>query len=205
MVTLVDGVLTNDVVMIFKMDIAFYAIQGMEILSLMIRLRILSIILPISHAHLHNPNTCHTLLFRKLHDDVQNIHEELAEYINTPNWNRPIVYYDDDDDDDENLDTILGNRIGEVIKSSVEDLVPILSESEGIPEKMCDVHFRDNSLPLDISKDQFEGFSRFNVISTSIETFCLIDDIDLLRHHLTISGARQLRGGEDFHTENGEI
>ncbi|GJZ30275.1 hypothetical protein Tco_0575322 [Tanacetum coccineum] len=37
-------------------------------------------------------------LFRKLHDDVQNIHEELAEYINTPNWNRPIVYYDDDDD-----------------------------------------------------------------------------------------------------------
>ncbi|GJZ92822.1 hypothetical protein Tco_0664887 [Tanacetum coccineum] len=61
MVTLVDGVLANGVVMIFEMDIAFYAIQGMEILSLMIRLRILSIILPISHAHLHNPNTCHTL------------------------------------------------------------------------------------------------------------------------------------------------
>ncbi|GKB98937.1 hypothetical protein Tco_0985074 [Tanacetum coccineum] len=39
-------------------------------------------------------------LFRKLHDDVQNIHEEFAEYINTPNWNRPIVYYDDDDDED---------------------------------------------------------------------------------------------------------
>ncbi|GJV48135.1 hypothetical protein Tco_1438347 [Tanacetum coccineum] len=39
-------------------------------------------------------------LFRKLHDDVQNIHEELAEYINTLNWNRPIVYYDDDDDED---------------------------------------------------------------------------------------------------------
>ncbi|GKB36491.1 hypothetical protein Tco_0881433 [Tanacetum coccineum] len=30
-------------------------------------------------------------LFHKLHNDVQNIHEELAEYINTPNWNRPIV------------------------------------------------------------------------------------------------------------------
>ncbi|GJX22287.1 ribonuclease H-like domain-containing protein [Tanacetum coccineum] len=39
-------------------------------------------------------------LFRKLHNDVQNIHEELAEYINTPNLNRPTVYYDDDDDED---------------------------------------------------------------------------------------------------------
>ncbi|GKF13308.1 hypothetical protein Tco_0054770, partial [Tanacetum coccineum] len=39
-------------------------------------------------------------LFRKLHDDVQNVHEELAEYINTSNWNRPIVYYNDDDDED---------------------------------------------------------------------------------------------------------
>ncbi|GKA54410.1 hypothetical protein Tco_0753359 [Tanacetum coccineum] len=61
MVTLVDGVLASGVVMIFEMDIAFYAIQGTEILSLMIRLRIPSIILPIFHTHLHNPNTCHTL------------------------------------------------------------------------------------------------------------------------------------------------
>ncbi|GJS85451.1 hypothetical protein Tco_0751992 [Tanacetum coccineum] len=173
MVTLVDGVLANGVVMIFEVDIAFYAIQGMEILSLMIRLRILSIILLISHAHLHNPNTCHTLvvslawetiseierafedkqyqpegileLFRKLHNDVQNIHEELAGYINTLNWKRPIVYYDDDDDEDytiaitpvlttkdpvdslimedEHLETISATESDEVIKSSVENLV----------------------------------------------------------------------------------
>nr|GEZ29940.1 hypothetical protein [Tanacetum cinerariifolium] len=38
-------------------------------------------------------------LFRELSNDVQNIHEELAEYINTPGWNRP-AFYDDDDDDD---------------------------------------------------------------------------------------------------------
>ncbi|GJW23887.1 hypothetical protein Tco_0037698 [Tanacetum coccineum] len=38
-------------------------------------------------------------LFRKLHDDVQNIHEELAEYINTLSWNRPTIYSDDDDED----------------------------------------------------------------------------------------------------------
>ncbi|GKD31078.1 hypothetical protein Tco_1241856, partial [Tanacetum coccineum] len=57
---------------------------------------------------------------------------------------------------DEHLDIILATKSDEVIKSSVEDLVPIPSESEGIPDNMCDVPFRDNSPPLDISKDQFE-------------------------------------------------
>ncbi|GJY00248.1 hypothetical protein Tco_0357266 [Tanacetum coccineum] len=126
---------------------------------------------------------------------------ELAEYINTLNWNRPIVYYDDDDDEDytiaitpvlstkepvdslimedEHLDTIPATESDEVIKSSVEDLVPIPSESEGIPDNMCDVPFRDNSPPLDISKDQFEGFSDSNDDSTSIDDDSFsIDDID---------------------------
>ncbi|GJY49438.1 hypothetical protein Tco_0439394 [Tanacetum coccineum] len=141
-------------------------------------------------------------LFRKLLDDVQNIHEELAEYINTQNWNRPIVYYDDDDDDedytiaitpvlstkepvdslimeDEHLDTIPATESNEVIKSSVENLVQIPSESKGIPDKMCDVPFCDNSPPLDISKDQFEGFSKSNDDSTLIDDDSFsIDDID---------------------------
>nr|GFA22482.1 hypothetical protein [Tanacetum cinerariifolium] len=39
-------------------------------------------------------------LFRKLLDDFQNIHEELAEFINSPSWNHPVVYDDDDDDAD---------------------------------------------------------------------------------------------------------
>nr|GFA27136.1 hypothetical protein [Tanacetum cinerariifolium] len=89
-------------------------------------------------------------LFSQLLNDVQNIHEELAEYINTPSWNRPAFYDDDDDDDDdvdytiaitpvlsteepdnslsigdEHLDTIPATKSDEVIKSSVEDLVPI--------------------------------------------------------------------------------
>ncbi|GKB70215.1 hypothetical protein Tco_0931627 [Tanacetum coccineum] len=106
-------------------------------------------------------------LFHKLHDDVQNIHEELAEYINTPNWNRPIVYYDDDDDEDYTI-----------------AITPVLSTEEPItskvfPTKMCDVPCRDNSPPLDILKDQFEGFSDSNDDSTSIdEDSFSIDDID---------------------------
>nr|GEW42173.1 hypothetical protein [Tanacetum cinerariifolium] len=42
-------------------------------------------------------------------------------------------------------------------------------ESEGIPDNMCDVPFHNNSLPLDISKDQFEDFFDFNDDSTSID------------------------------------
>ncbi|GKF91360.1 hypothetical protein Tco_0275061, partial [Tanacetum coccineum] len=132
-----------------------------------------------------------------LYDDVQNIHKELAEYINTPSWNRPTIYCDDDDEDytiaitpnlpitdslimeDEHLDTIRATKLDKLIMSSVENLVQILSESEGISDNMCDVPFRDNSPPLNISKDQFEGFSDSNDYSTSIDDDSFsIDDID---------------------------
>nr|GEV63247.1 hypothetical protein [Tanacetum cinerariifolium] len=116
-------------------------------------------------------------LFRKLLDDLQNIHEELAKFINILGWNRPSVYDDDDDDvdytiaitpvlsteepdnslsmGDERLDTIPTTESNEVIKSSVEDLVLIPSESEGIPDIMYDVHLVNNPTPLE-AKDHFE-------------------------------------------------
>nr|GEV74581.1 hypothetical protein [Tanacetum cinerariifolium] len=151
----------------------------------------------------YKPEDIHELI-RKLFNDVQNIHEELAEYINTPSWNCPAFYnYDDDDDEDytiaithvlsteepvdslimadEHLDTIPAMESNEVIKSSVEDLVPIPGESEGIPDNMCDVPFRDNFPPLDISKDQFEDFSNSNDDSTSIDDdYFSIEDIDYI-------------------------
>nr|GEW59448.1 hypothetical protein [Tanacetum cinerariifolium] len=141
-------------------------------------------------------------LFCELFNDVQNIHEELAEYINFLSWNCPAFYDDDDDDDvdytiaitpilpteepdnslsmgDEHLDTIPATESDKVLKSSVENLIPIPSESEGIPEHMCDVPFHDNSSPLDISKDQFEDFSESNdeFSSTNDDSFS-IDNID---------------------------
>nr|GEU41866.1 hypothetical protein [Tanacetum cinerariifolium] len=80
---------------------------------------------------------------------------------------------------DEHLDTILATESDEFIKSSVENLVLIPSESEGIPANICDVLFHDNSLPLDISKDQFEDFSDSNDDSTSIDDDSFsIDDIE---------------------------
>nr|GEU40322.1 hypothetical protein [Tanacetum cinerariifolium] len=134
-------------------------------------------------------------LFRKLFNDVQNIHEDLAEYIN---WNCPAFSSHNDDDvedytiaitpeepgnslsmGDEHLDTILETKSDEVIKSSVENLVPIPSKSEGIPDNVCDVPFRDNSLPLDVSKDQLEEFFDSNHDSTSIDDdYFSIDNIN---------------------------
>nr|GEZ80860.1 hypothetical protein [Tanacetum cinerariifolium] len=70
---------------------------------------------------------------------------------------------------DEHLDTIPATKSDEVIKSSVEDLIPIPRESEGILDHMCDVPFHDNSPPLDVSKDQFEDFSESNDEFSSID------------------------------------
>nr|GFA31028.1 hypothetical protein [Tanacetum cinerariifolium] len=80
---------------------------------------------------------------------------------------------------DEHLDTIPATESEKFIKSGVEDLIPIPSESEGIPEHMCDVPSHDNSSPLDVSKDQFEDFFESNeeFSSTDDDSFS-IDNID---------------------------
>nr|GEZ82729.1 RNA-directed DNA polymerase, eukaryota [Tanacetum cinerariifolium] len=70
----------------------------------------------------------------------------------------------------EYLDTIPATESDEVIKSSVENLIPIPSESEGIPEHKCDVPSHDNSPSLDVSKDQIED------LSESTKEFSSIDD-----------------------------
>nr|GEZ93041.1 hypothetical protein [Tanacetum cinerariifolium] len=77
------------------------------------------------------------------------------------------------------LDTIPATESDEFIKSGVETLIPIPSESEGIPEHMCDVPSHDNSPPLDISNDQIEDFSESNEEFSSIndDSFS-IDDIN---------------------------
>nr|GEY48016.1 putative reverse transcriptase domain-containing protein [Tanacetum cinerariifolium] len=143
-------------------------------------------------------------LFHKLLDDVQNIHEELAEYINTPGWNRPAFYDDGDDNDvdytiaitpvlsteepdnslsmgDEHLDTIPATESDEVIKSSVEDLVPILSEFKYTPDTMCDVHLVNNPTPLE-AKDHFKIVINSNDdYSSSDNDYLYNEDIEYVK------------------------
>nr|GFB77094.1 hypothetical protein [Tanacetum cinerariifolium] len=110
-------------------------------------------------------------IFQKKQEEKQ-IEEEQAD--NARYWKIPACCDDDDDDDfaitpvlsteepidslsmgDEHLDTISATESVEVIKSSVEDLVPISSEFEGIPDTMCDVHLDNNHTPLE-AKDHVE-------------------------------------------------
>nr|GFA63881.1 hypothetical protein [Tanacetum cinerariifolium] len=98
---------------------------------------------------------------------------ELAEYINTPGWNRPAFCNNDEDDNEdyiiaitpdfpitdslimenENLDTIPETKSDELIKSSVENLVPIPSESEDFSnvESECDMPDCDDSQTTNFS------------------------------------------------------
>ncbi|GJX35732.1 hypothetical protein Tco_0247289, partial [Tanacetum coccineum] len=57
---------------------------------------------------------------------------------------------------DELLDIVPATESDEVIRSSIEDLVPIPSESEGIPEKMCDVPLYENTTPLNALNEHSE-------------------------------------------------
>ncbi|GKC03802.1 hypothetical protein Tco_0995412 [Tanacetum coccineum] len=68
---------------------------------------------------------------------------------------------------DEHFSTIPETESDEVIKSSVENLVPIPRESEGVFDDTCDVPFYDNSPPLDVLNDHFEIFSDSNDDCTS--------------------------------------
>nr|GFA35239.1 hypothetical protein [Tanacetum cinerariifolium] len=80
---------------------------------------------------------------------------------------------------DEHLETIPATESDEFIKSGVKNLIPIPSESEGIPEHVCDVPSYDNSLPLDVSTDQIEDFSESNEKISSIDDDSFsIDTID---------------------------
>nr|GFA40220.1 hypothetical protein [Tanacetum cinerariifolium] len=109
-------------------------------------------------------------IFQKKQEEKR-IEEEQA--ANARYWKIPACCDDDDDYDsaitpilsteetdnslstgDEHLGTILTTESDEVIMSSVEDLVPIPSETEGILETMCDVHL-NNPTPLE-AKNHFE-------------------------------------------------
>ncbi|GJV79226.1 hypothetical protein Tco_1515096 [Tanacetum coccineum] len=77
---------------------------------------------------------------------------------------------------DEHLDTIPKTESDEVIKSSVEDLVPILRESEGIFDNMCDVPSCDKK-HFDAESDLMESLlNRDTLIVYSPKIDSLLED-----------------------------
>ncbi|GKC56390.1 hypothetical protein Tco_1083988 [Tanacetum coccineum] len=115
-------------------------------------------------------------------------------------WKIPICYDDDDDYTiaitpvsptkepvntlsmgDEHLDTIPATESDEVIKSSVENLVPIPSEPEGIPDSVCDVPLCNNPTPLEAFKEHSETIIDSNNDSSSSDddSYENIDYVDV--------------------------
>nr|GEZ32183.1 hypothetical protein [Tanacetum cinerariifolium] len=105
------------------------------------------------------------------------------DYTSAITPDQPVLSTEEPDNslsmEDEHLDTIPATKSDELIKSSVEDLIPIPSKSEGILEHMCDVPSHDNSSPIDVSKDQIEDLSESNEEFSSIDDDSFsIDNID---------------------------
>ncbi|GKC03855.1 hypothetical protein Tco_0995465 [Tanacetum coccineum] len=71
----------------------------------------------------------------------------------------PICY--DDDDDEESSIPLLS------FLDFLRNLVPIPSESEGIPDSVCDVPLCNNPTPLEAFKEHYEIVVDFNDDSTS--------------------------------------
>nr|GEW46923.1 hypothetical protein [Tanacetum cinerariifolium] len=111
----------------------------------------------------HQPEDIHELLCKLL--------EDLQIIKNSSNAITPDLPSEEPDNSlsmrDEHLSTILETESDELIKSSVKNLFPILSESEDIFDDTCDVPFCDNSPRLDVLNDHFELFSDFNDDCTS--------------------------------------
>nr|GFA29628.1 hypothetical protein [Tanacetum cinerariifolium] len=128
---------------------------------------------------------------------IEDDHSPLLAYVG---WNRHALYNNGDGDDvnytiaitpvlstkepdnslsmrDEHLDTISTTKSDEVIKSSVEDLVLIPSEPEGIPDTMCDVHLVNNPTPLE-AKDHFE------IVINSNDDFSSSEDDSLYNENI---------------------
>nr|GEX54193.1 hypothetical protein [Tanacetum cinerariifolium] len=109
--------------------------------------------------------------------------DTILDYTSAITPDEPVLSTEEPDNSlsmgDEHLDTISATESNEFIKSGVETLIPIPSESEGISEHMCDVPSHDNSLPFDVSKDRFEDFTESNeeFSSTDDDSFSL-DNID---------------------------
>nr|GEV66287.1 hypothetical protein [Tanacetum cinerariifolium] len=109
-----------------------------------------------------------------LSQETKNSSNAIAPVLPTKNTNNSLSI------GDEHLSTILETESNKEIKSSVKDLVPILSEFEGISDDTCDVPFCDNSPSLDVLSDHFDIFCNFNdyCISNDDDSFKDIDDVE---------------------------
>nr|GEX30744.1 hypothetical protein [Tanacetum cinerariifolium] len=143
-------------------------------------------------------------LMCKLLEDVRNINDEL--YLeNSSKAPTPVLPTEEPEYslsmEDEHLSTTLETKSDEIIKSSVENLVPILSEYEGILDDTCDVPICEDSSTL---KDHYEILSDSNDDDTSSDDDAF-EDIELVEASLLDSELVSLEEVNDVDQEEKEI
>nr|GEY36791.1 hypothetical protein [Tanacetum cinerariifolium] len=95
-------------------------------------------------------------LFQRLDNDVQNIHEELAMYINTLNWDRPIVCYDDDDDDEDYAIAVTPSLSTEEPDNSLNQFEDFSDSNDGSTSNDDDSFSIDNIEYVEASPPNYE-------------------------------------------------
>nr|GEX70952.1 hypothetical protein [Tanacetum cinerariifolium]GEX72154.1 hypothetical protein [Tanacetum cinerariifolium] len=181
----------------------------------------------IQHAQPEDTNE----LLQKLLEDLQIISEELAEYINSPSWNRPTIYDNDEEHSiqykeylenssnaittvlpteepayslsmgDKHLSTTLETESDDIIKSSI---VAIPSEYEGIFDNTCDVPVCEDSFTFDVLKDHSKILFDSNNDDTSSDDD-VFEDIEYVEASLPDSELVSLEEENDVYQEEKEI
>nr|GEV79573.1 ribonuclease H-like domain-containing protein [Tanacetum cinerariifolium] len=84
--------------------------------------------------------------------------------------NEPVLSTEEPDNSlsmgDEHLDTIPATESDQFIQSSVENLIPIPSESEGIPDHMCD-DFSESNEEISLTDDDSFSFDKIDYVEAS--------------------------------------
>ncbi|GKB28716.1 hypothetical protein Tco_0868117 [Tanacetum coccineum] len=186
MVYVVNGVLASGVDMVLEKDFAGFALQEMKIHQLMLLIQTLSMILQTFSPTLHNPSTRHTrasYVGTILTTESTIPLNEIVSQIPLSIAITPVLPTMESEDSlimgDENLSTNPEKESDELIKSSVEDLVPIPSESEDTSgsDSECDLPSCDDFSPINIPEGKSMTFS--NPLFDSNDDFTSSDDESL--------------------------
>nr|GEU58776.1 hypothetical protein [Tanacetum cinerariifolium] len=177
MAFVVNSVLAYGVDPVLENEFTSFVLQVLKIRSLMNQLRILTMILQTLSTHHHSPR--HTVERTiPLRDIISQL--PLSIVITT---SPPILPIEDPEDSliigNEELSTISKKESNEVIKSSVEDFVPIPSESNDTSESdsECDFPTCDDFSPIDVLEGKSMTFS--NPLFNSNDDFASSDDKSL--------------------------
>ncbi|GJR94900.1 hypothetical protein Tco_0267074 [Tanacetum coccineum] len=178
MVYAVNGVLASGVDMVLEKDFVGFALQEMEIHPLMLLIRTLSMNLQTFSPTLHNPSTNHTCV-NYVEMTLIMAMIVLYGYRLSISMNQATVAKDSLSMGDEHLSTIPKKELDKFIKSSVEDLVPILSESKDTSgsDSECDLPSCNDFSTINVSEEKSMTFS--NPLFDSNDDFTSCDDESL--------------------------